>query len=263
MAEHSPDLIFTVSITCISQVLRWRDQVSGRLKRVHSSDFDGSLASRHSVASDAFLLDAVFVEPQARSAVASLLICHGIGETVDCWRGVQHMLALEGVASLVFDYAGYGKSTGRVCAAQCERDAVASSLRLRELTRNLPLGLLGFSLGSGIACAVAEETSAHVLVLCAAFTSFRNAVRRLHLPAALAPDVWDNAEALRNGCIPVLLMHGERDLLFRPEMAYALERACAAPARVIVVPGLDHDGPCYRPHSPYWAQVAEACKGNI
>lgn len=252
-----------LAITCISRVLCLRDRVRRRRKRSRKADTGGSAASRHRVETENSVLDAVFVQPEGRCAAASLLICHGIGETVDSWRRVQHLLALEGVASLVFDYAGYGKSTGQVRAAQCERDAVASSRLLLELAPDLPLGLLGFSMGSGVACAVAGETSARVLVLCAAFTSFRKAVQRLHLPASFAPDVWDNTRALRSGRIPVLLMHAERDRLFPPEMAYALEQACTTPARVVVVPGLDHDGPCFRPEPRYWAQVAEACKGTV
>ena len=63
--------------------------------------------------SAANMLDAVFVEPAAIPPRASVLLCHGIGETVEQWFGVQQLLAANGVASLVFDYSGYGKSTGR------------------------------------------------------------------------------------------------------------------------------------------------------
>ena len=47
------------------------------------------------------MLDAVLVTPDANGARASLLICHGIGETVEHWLAVQQLLAANGVASLV------------------------------------------------------------------------------------------------------------------------------------------------------------------
>jgi hypothetical protein len=85
-----------------------------------------SVASRHVIHSGKNVLDAVFVTRDANTVKASLLICHGIGETVEHWLGVQQLLAASGVASLVFDYSGFGRSSGFFNAKRCERDAVAA-----------------------------------------------------------------------------------------------------------------------------------------
>ena len=88
---------------------------------------------------------------------------------------VQELLAAHGAASLVFDYSGYGRSTGRIEAAQCEQDAIAAFEFLEGLAPGAPIAVLGFSLGSGIAAAVMRRVRASRLVLCAGFTSFRAA----------------------------------------------------------------------------------------
>jgi hypothetical protein len=75
---------------------------------------------------------------------AVVLVCHGIGETVGHWVPVQELLAANGAASLVFDYSGYGRSTGRIEAAQCERDAIAAFEFLEKLAPGAPIAVLGF-----------------------------------------------------------------------------------------------------------------------
>jgi len=220
--------------------------------------------SRHAIPSGRNVLDAVVVEPP-QPAKAAALICHGIGEVVEHWFGAQQALAEEGVASLVFDYSGYGRSTGSVAARQCERDAIAAFEFLRTRTPDLPVSLLGFSLGSGIAAAILQELPVHRLVLCSAFTSFRAAAARAGLPQGLgflAPDIWRTAESLRRCKVPALIVHCERDRLFPVAMAAELHAACASPCELVVAPGLAHDDPYYHPQADYWGKIAFFLNGG-
>jgi Serine aminopeptidase, S33 len=105
-------IAFTAAVTVISRSLILRNKLLRRAAK-NLAVLDPRFAvSRHIITSGNETLDAVFVEPEAERARAALLICHGIGETVADWFTVQTFLAEHGVASLVFDYAGYGKSTG-------------------------------------------------------------------------------------------------------------------------------------------------------
>jgi len=61
---------------------------------------------------------------------------------------------------------------------------------------------------------------------------------------------------LRSCEIPVLIVHGERDRLFPVRMAEALMAACAGPSELVVVPGLAHNEPFYRPQIAYWGLIA-------
>ncbi len=252
------DWTFTVAITGISRLLILRDRAMRHLP-ANSEEPDPALAvSAHTLHSGANVVDARLVTPAATHAQAAVLICHGIGETVEHWDAVQRLLAQNAVASLVFNYSGYGKSTGWTTPQQCEADAIAAFALLQQLLPGVPVSILGYSLGSGIPTAVARRVDAHKLILCAAYTSLREGAVSIGLPVAfshLLPAIWTNAEALRRCSIPVLILHGEQDSLFPPKMARELAAACSSSCELIVFPGLTHNGPIYAPELSFWSSL--------
>jgi uncharacterized protein len=257
MPQHR--ISYTVALTCISRALFVRDQLFNRVpRRLRAKSPDISM-SQSFVQSGGNLLDAVFVEPAAGTAKAAILICHGIGETVDRWFPVQQLLALNGVASLVFDYSGYGRSTGTVDWSQCEDDAIAAFEHLQRLADPLPVTLLGYSLGSGIAAAILRRIKTNLLVLCAAFTSFRDGALSTGIPRALTslvPPIWHTRETLRECSLPVLVVHGETDGLFPVQMACDLAASCGN-AELLVVPNVGHNQPFRRPDLSYWGLIID------
>ena len=245
-------------MTCISRVIRLRDRIVVWMRPPGCEDVSASIVSRHSIGSGKNRLDAAYVTPADSAARACVLLCHGIGEIVDQWIPVQRLLAAHGVASLVFDYSGYGKSTGRIDWSQCELDAVSAFAYLQSLVGSSAITLLGFSLGSGIAAAITKRVDADRLVLCAAFTSFRDAAHALGIPAKLAPfvpPIWDARESLCGCTLPVLVVHGERDRMFSVQMAAELASACGAHVELMIVPDLTHNEPFSRPRLAYWGRI--------
>lgn len=150
-------LTLAIGVTSTSRLLVLRDWLLGRIHRHRRAQSSQSIVSRHVIRSEKNNLAAVFVTPKAEAAKASLLICHGIGETVDHWIGVQQLLASKGVASLVFDYSGFGRSGGFFNAERCVDDSVAAFAFLQGQTAPLPVSVLGFSLGSGMATAMVSR----------------------------------------------------------------------------------------------------------
>ena len=251
-------LILTATMTCISRVLILRERLLGRVQKASKESLSRCVTARYRIPSGRNTLDALFVQPAERQVKAAVLICHGIGETVDHWHAVQLLLAENAVASLVFDYSGYGRSTGWIDANQCEGDTMAAFEFLKEQMPSEPVSLLGFSLGSGIAAATAVRVTPHCLVLCASFTSFRNAICSIgmlkHL-AFLMPAIWNTEEALSRCTVPVLIMHGENDELFHPRMARELAAACRSSCEVIIAPAVTHNAPIYQPQLSYWSAI--------
>ena len=251
-------LIFTATMTCISRVLILRERILGRVQNASKDSLSRCVTARYRIPSGSNMLDALLVEPAEGPVKAVVLICHGIGETVEHWYGVQQLLAENAVASLVFDYSGYGRSTGWIDAGQCESDTTAAFEFLKQQMPAEPISLLGFSLGSGIAAAIAARVTPHRLVLCASFTSFRGAVCSIgmlkHI-AFLAPAIWDTKEALSTCMVPVLIMHGEKDELFHPRMARELAAACSSSCEVIIAPAVTHNAPIYQPQLSYWSAI--------
>ena len=219
--------------------------------------------SRHWIPSGASRLDAVYAEPREANGDmaqprAVLLICHGIGEIVEWWLPVQRLLASQGVVSLVFDYTGYGKSTGKISAQQLEDDAVAAFAYLQKLRPDDPVSVLGFSLGTGVAAAAIGRMQASRLVLCAGFPSFQEAAFCVGVPRSwkrLTPPIWRAEESLRGATIPVLVVHGEQDQFFPLELGRKLYAACGEAAEWLQVPGQGHNQPFHRPEMVYWGPI--------
>jgi len=251
---------FTIAISWIGRFLVLRDRVMGWVESGRRPEGSLEKVSRLTIASDASNLEAVFVEPVPGPAPAAILLCHGIGETVEQWLGVQQLLAANGVASLVFDYSGYGRSTGRPDWDRFEKDAMAAFAVLKRLAPESKRAVLGFSLGSGVAAATINRLSAHQLILCEAFTSFRAAATARWIPKSLThlvPPIWHAREPLANCRLPVLIVHGERDKVFPVAMATELAGYCSPQAEIVIVPDTAHNQPFRRPRLDYWGPIIE------
>ena len=251
-------LAFALALLAGSRAIQMRDLLLGRVPR-RPAKAPGSTLTPLAIPSGRTMLDAVFAAPDSQRARATVLICHGIGEVVQQWMPIQRLLAARGVASLVFDYSGYGRSTGWPAPGQLEDDAVAAFERLRTLASG-PISLLGFSLGTGVVPAILHRVPAHRLVLCAAFTRFREAARGVGIPgflSALVPPVWNSERALRAAPHRVLLVHSTRDRLFHVAMAEKLAACCGERASLRIVEGLRHNEPFYKPTAAYWDPIAD------
>jgi pimeloyl-ACP methyl ester carboxylesterase len=257
--------VFSAALFVVSRVTQVRDLLRGRIgplaerRRAGEPWFGRSAAieeTRCAIASGRNTLDAYFVRPAEQPVRTAVLICHGIGETVDHWLPVQRLFASEGVATLVFDYSGYGRSTGWIDGPQCDADAIAAFAYLQALMPGHPVALLGFSMGSGVAAGVVGRVRAERLILCAAFTSFRAAAASLGFPKFLTltvPHLWRAEENLREHRSRVLIVHGERDELFPVAMAQELAGFCES--ELVVVPGMTHNQPFYAPTLRYWGLI--------
>jgi pimeloyl-ACP methyl ester carboxylesterase len=252
------EFLLTVAVTATGRICLLRDQLLRRVPWNGRRETAGAGTSRHTIPSGKKLIDAVLVRPESIEARASVLICHGIGETVEHWHAVQQLLAANGVASLVFDYSGYGRSRGLFSAERAEQDAVAAFHFLEQLTAPLPVAVLGLSLGTGIAVRLVAKVPLHRLVLCAGFTSLREASGRVGVPRGLrfaVPDIWEAEAALRNCGVPVLIVHGEKDRLFPVRMARELAGFCGPIHELIIHPDVSHNEPFQRPRFSYWGSV--------
>jgi uncharacterized protein len=250
--------ILDTAIHYAGRALLARDLALGRVKRQWEIRPSDHCFSRHKIPSGNNQLDAVLAIPTACEPQAALLICHGIGETVQHWHSVQKLLAAHGVISLVFDYSGYGRSSGKFTARQSECDAINSFNYLEQIVTPLPVALLGFSLGSGIAAAVHERVSATSLLLCAAYTSMRDAAGHIGVPKWLrngVPPIWRADVILRTCKIPVLIVHGQEDRMFPASMAAKLKACCPSCVEFVLVPGHGHKEPYFRPQISYWGHV--------
>jgi uncharacterized protein len=252
-------ILFTTALTCTSRVVQMRDHLLGRVPRSRP-ECETVRATQQTIRSGKNLLDGVYVGPASSLPRAAMLICHGIGEVVAQWFPVQRIFAENGIASLAFDYSGYGRSTGFIDWLQCERDAVASFHAVEDLAPGVPISLLGFSLGSGVAPAILNRVTPDRLILCAGYTSFRHAARAAWIPGFLGPivpPIWSAEEALQNRNLPILIVQGDHDRLFNMRMAQKLVACCGGRAELLVLPARSHNYPVYHPQANYWSPIMQ------
>jgi len=250
-------IAFTTSLTIASRIVQLRDRILGRVPRSRP-DCPSLRSTQHAITSGKNILDAVYVEPADQHPLSALLICHGIGEIVPQWFPIQRIFAESGIASLVFDYSGYGRSTGHPDFLQFEQDAIASFQLLQRLAPGTSITLLGFSLGTGIAPAILNRVDADRLILCAGYTSFRHAARAAWIPpfmTPLVPPIWSAREALCDCNLPILIVQGDRDHLFQATMSHELLACTNNRADLLVLPARSHNSPFYDPRPEYWVPI--------
>jgi uncharacterized protein len=252
------DRVLSLILTVISREIFRRDRRNGKMKRI--LDAFSFADQRLVLQSGGRRLSAVYVS--AGNDAPAVLICHGIGEVVEYWGRVQEAFREMGVSSLVFNYSGYGESSGAITAAHCDEDVIVAYRALVDRGHR-SIVLLGFSLGTGISCAAASRVDVDGLILCEAFSTFREGAMAIGCPQWLThtvPDVWDTAVRVCDVSVPVLVVHSDADELFPMTMAERIAEACGPRGELIVVNGLGHDAPIYTAASVYWQPIADWVK---
>jgi len=178
---------------------------------------------------------------RAEKPIASALWCHGnTGNITNVAEIMPHLLDA-GYNVLLFDYRGFGRSTGRPSLAGVVDDGVTAA-KFHDAIRpkNLPSILYGFSLGGAIAAQVLRRHSFDGLILQSTFTSIPDLAKILwpRVPLHLfAGDIFNSLRVIRRLDIPMLLLHGTSDEVVPSEMGHALHDACPAPKRMHTVEG--------------------------
>jgi pimeloyl-ACP methyl ester carboxylesterase len=252
------EAFLTLLLNVTSRLLLRRDRVNGIMEQILSTFAFAN--QRLVIASGKRRLSAVYVS--AGEDTPAVLICHGIGELVEYWGKVQGLLKGMSVSSLVFNYSGYGTSTGHLSTAHCEEDAIAAC---RELAArgHRSIILLGFSLGSGVGGAGASRVAIDGLVLCEGFSTLREAAIAMGFPrwiTRVVPDAWDTVQRVSALEMPVLVVHSDVDGLFPLSMAQRVAEACGSRGRLVVIEGVSHNAPIFAPTEDYWRPIAEWVK---
>lgn len=222
-----------------------------------------ALTVRHATfASGDRILHAAFM-PVADPAAPALMVCHGDNESLPDWVPVQAMLAGAGIASYVFDYSGYGRSSGRPSVRRLREDALAA---YRQFLADTPQAkrrvVLGHSLGSGILLDVARQFDPQPdgYVIAAGFSSARlAAVQTGRIPAWAAwmlPDPWNNAARASRLERPLLVVHSRDDAVIVPPHAERMARAARHLHALVMLDAMPHDAAILPEHiDAFWPAI--------
>jgi uncharacterized protein len=174
-----------------------------------------------------------------------LLLCHGNAGNIGDRVLHAELLTAAGFDVLLFDYRGYGHSSGRPSEEGTYRDARAALSCLLEQPRidRARVFYLGESLGGAVAPQLALERPPAGLVLLSAFTGVRE-LACLHypfVPSALVPDAYPALRRIRELHTSLLVLHGDRDEIVPLSQGRELFEAAPGPKRIQVFAGLGHN----------------------
>jgi uncharacterized protein len=191
---------------------------------------------------------------------AVVLFCHGNAGNVTHRAGALRMLHDRvGVATLVFDYRGYGRSEGKPNESGVLADARAARawLAARENIAETSVVLMGESLGGAVAVDLAARDGARALILESTFSSLPE-VAAHHYP--WLPIRWlmrtrfDSAAKIGDYRGPLLQSHGDPDTIIPIEYGRRLFERANEPKEFFTLAGYDHNDP--RPLTYYDALAA-------
>ena len=178
-------------------------------------------------------------------SLGHLLLCHGNAGNVGDRVLHAALLTATGFDVLLFDYRGYGRSTGRPSEQGTYRDARAALSCLLE-QRGVSaerLFYFGESLGGAVALDLALERPPAGLVLLSAFTGVRE-MARVHypfVPSALVPDAYPTLRRIGGLRSPLLVLHGDRDEIVPLSQGRALFETAPDPKHMRVFAGSGHN----------------------
>jgi fermentation-respiration switch protein FrsA (DUF1100 family) len=194
-------------------------------------------------------------------ALGHVLLAHGNAGNVG--DRVMHaaLLSAAGFDVLLFDYRGYGRSTGRPGEEGTYSDARAAREVLLAQPEVDPARVLylGESLGGAVVVELALAHPPAGLVLQSTFTSVRD-LAWLHykLPPLAVPDAYPSRARIGALRAPLLVLHGDSDDIVPLSQGQALFAAAPEPKHLEVFPGLGHNdlvpvaGPAYAEAVARW-----------
>ena len=239
----------------------------------HPTRLSGENPSKHGLpsepvqisTSDGETLEAWWI-PHPEDKGPALLFFHGnAGNREDRLHNLVGLWQA-GISVLIFDYRGYGGSTGRPTELGLIRDGTAAFDWLRQKVGDRPIALFGRSLGGTVAAEVATRRPAQGLILESTFTSAREMARRvLPLPGIhlVTRSRFDALEAVSQLTIPLLVIHGTADELVPFEMGKRLyEAAPVAKKKFRAVEG-GHHNDTYFLAGPQYYETLKAFLGSL
>lgn len=184
--------------------------------------------------------------PQAK-AKATILFFHGNAGNISHRMDYLPMFHRLGYNTLIFDYQGYGQSSGSPSELGTYQDASAAWQYLTEVKNIAPaeIVLFGESLGGAIAAWLAAKENPGLLVLTSAFTSVPDMAEKIYpfLPVRLiARFDYNTLASLQSITNPVFVAHSPQDELVPFEHGQRLYQAAAEPKQFLELQGGHNNG---------------------
>ncbi len=183
----------------------------------------------------------------AAEAKGTVLFFHGNAGNISHRLDYLSMFNQLGYNTLLFDYRGYGQSSGKPSEANTYQDAVATWHYLTEVKNIKPSSIIlfGESLGGAVAAWLAAQRKPGMLVLASVFTSVPDLAAQIYpfLPVRqIARFEYNSLEYLRMVTCPVFIAHSPQDEIVPFTHGQNLFQAAPEPKQFLTLQGGHNDG---------------------
>jgi pimeloyl-ACP methyl ester carboxylesterase len=184
----------------------------------------------------------------AKPAPITVLYAHGNSDNVVPFAPEAARLAAAGFDVLLFDYRGYGRSTGtsddEATLFSDGRGAMDYLVRQRGVPPE-SIAHYGYSLGSVLAAELSVRYPCRAVVLLAPLASMSIHVSLVFpgLPEALhglARNRFDTIGKIARANCPVMVVHGDRDEVINVAQGRAVWAVAREPKRLMIISGAPH-----------------------
>jgi len=176
---------------------------------------------------DGARVEAWFLPVRSEKPAPLLIHAHGNGELIDIQTHSVDAIRAAGIAVLLVEYPGYGRSDGNPSEETVAATWVAAYDWAKNDARIDAARIVGYgrSLGGGAVAQLAARRPLAALILEATFTSIGEMVRAKGIPSWLVVNEFDTRAVLAKFPGPVLILHGTRDQTFPVDHAHSLRAA--------------------------------------
>lgn len=182
----------------------------------------------------------------AKEAKITILFCHGNAGNISNRLHKVKFFNESGVNFFIFDYRGYGKSSGKPSEKGLYKDAVAAYdyLVSRNDVSNDKIVVYGESLGGAVAAELCLRRKTRALILQSCFSSVAKIAREIYpfLPVKiLVAQKYDTLSKIKNIHIPKLILHGQQDEIINFQHAEMIFQSAANPKQFLPFNGGHND----------------------
>lgn len=174
-----------------------------------------------------------------------VLFFHGNAGSLRRWGDVAESFTLRGYDLFIFDYRGYGKSSGKIASEQQlidDAEQVYQYVRQRYAPQHIVV--YGRSLGTGLAAQIALRHAPKMLILETPYVSLKDLTAQFYplVPGFLLKYPMRTDLALPQIKSPIYLFHGTADAVIPYESSQRLLPLIQSPKELVTIPNGAHNG---------------------
>ena len=190
---------------------------------------------------DGAVLNALHFKQENSRGVIFFL--HGNSGNLVDWVTDLEFYRRENYDLFIFDYRGYGKSTGELSSQSQAIDDVQTAWDfIAPQYKDKPIVIYGRSLGSALGTELAQKVNPALLVLVSPFTSMIDMARQRYpiAPSWLLRFPFETNKIIQNVSSDVLLIHGDKDDFIPIIHSQKLQQLTQKSSKLIIIKGADH-----------------------